>query len=239
VCCTSARCCVGLSNKPENEKKPPGACTRFTKARHSPGDQALMRAPQPTVLREAGPFDGPGNNGPDLLGRWGAGTEIGTALLWDRAAYLTTICVWRTSQLRYSRTKGALPRRLQSFPRPPAGARLRDSVSFDRGAGSRIPEDQARLPSRRKGHQLTNPRADRRCCKRAHPAAAQVRARAGAAAWLAERGSNAGVGRKDQPVAREDCGERDLDRRRAKPILGAALWAAAEHRKIQTRSGQS
>src|SRR5262249_57649525 len=25
------------------------------------------------------------NNGPDLLGRWGAGTEIGTALFWDRA----------------------------------------------------------------------------------------------------------------------------------------------------------
>jgi hypothetical protein len=23
--------------------------------------------------------------GPDLLGRWGAGTEIGTALFWDRA----------------------------------------------------------------------------------------------------------------------------------------------------------
>jgi hypothetical protein len=25
------------------------------------------------------------SNGPDLLGRWGAGTEIGTALFWDRA----------------------------------------------------------------------------------------------------------------------------------------------------------
>ena len=26
------------------------------------------------------------NDGPDLLGRWGAGTEIGTALFWDRAS---------------------------------------------------------------------------------------------------------------------------------------------------------
>ena len=41
------------------------------------------------------------NNGPDLLGRWGAGTEIGTALFWDRAPYLTTIYACRTSQLRY------------------------------------------------------------------------------------------------------------------------------------------
>jgi hypothetical protein len=52
----------------------------------------------------------PGINGPDLLGRWGAGTEIGTALLWDRAAYLTTIGAWRTSQLRYFPDKGAFMR---------------------------------------------------------------------------------------------------------------------------------
>ena len=53
----------------------------------------------------------PSIDGPDLLGRWGAGTEIGTALLWDRAPYLTTIRAWRTSQLRYFPDKGAIVRR--------------------------------------------------------------------------------------------------------------------------------
>jgi hypothetical protein len=47
------------------------------------------------------------NNGPDLLGRWGAGTEIGTALFWDRAPQSTTISARRTSQLRYFSTKTA------------------------------------------------------------------------------------------------------------------------------------
>ena len=41
------------------------------------------------------------NDGPDLLGRWGAGTEIGTALFGTELDQFTTICAQRTSQFRY------------------------------------------------------------------------------------------------------------------------------------------
>ena len=41
------------------------------------------------------------NNGPDLLGRWGAGTEIGTALFGTELEQFNTVCIKRTSQLRY------------------------------------------------------------------------------------------------------------------------------------------
>ena len=41
------------------------------------------------------------NNGPDLLGRWGAGTEIGTALFGTELEQFNTVCAKRTSQLRY------------------------------------------------------------------------------------------------------------------------------------------
>jgi len=44
---------------------------------------------------------GPANDGPDLLGSWGAGTEIGTALFGTERCQLNTICAARTSQLRY------------------------------------------------------------------------------------------------------------------------------------------
>ena len=45
------------------------------------------------------------NDGPDLLGRWGAGTEIGTALFGTELEQFNTVCIKRTSQLRYRRSK--------------------------------------------------------------------------------------------------------------------------------------
>jgi hypothetical protein len=45
---------------------------------------AWRRQIAPLVLPQLCPRNLP-KDGPDLLGRWGAGTEIGTALFWDRA----------------------------------------------------------------------------------------------------------------------------------------------------------
>jgi hypothetical protein len=76
---------------------------------------------EPTIVNVASaaiaPHE-PANDGPDLLGSWGAGTEIGTALFGTEHSQLNTICAARTSQLRYHVSEVAMIGGLTDFSAP-------------------------------------------------------------------------------------------------------------------------